>query len=136
MEEFFPDWIDNCHVPCGWDIIGFFINSTSILLFIKTSSCHASFWKSTILKHRVEKDRRILYTDCHRIRRVSERFGNLSQQKRDLQFHCIDMNELTIKRILESDVRTKDSFRGVYSRNELPIAAPTTLLYVCNMDPN
>ena len=31
------------------------------------------------------------------------------------------MNELTIKRILETDVRTEDAFRGVYSRNELPI---------------
>ena len=46
------------------------------------------------------------------------------------------MNELTIKRILESDVRTRDSFRGVYSRNELPNAAPTTSLCVCNTDPN
>ena len=46
------------------------------------------------------------------------------------------MNELTIKRILESDARTRDSFRGVYSRNELPIRAPTTSLYVCNTDPN
>ena len=46
------------------------------------------------------------------------------------------MNELTIKRILESDARTRDSFRGVYSRNELPIAAPTTSLYVCNTKPN
>ena len=30
----------------------------------------------------------------------------------------------------------QDSFQGVYSRNELPIMAPTTSLYVCNTDPN
>ena len=46
------------------------------------------------------------------------------------------MNELTIKRILETDSRTRDFFRGVYSRNELPISTPTTSLYVCNKDPN
>ena len=46
------------------------------------------------------------------------------------------MNELTIKHILESDARARDAFRGVYSRNELPIRAPTTSLYVCNTDPN
>ena len=46
------------------------------------------------------------------------------------------MNELQIKRILESDARTGNSFRGVYFRNELPIRAPTTSLYVCNKDPN
>ena len=45
------------------------------------------------------------------------------------------MNELQIKRILESDARTRGSFRGVFSRNELPIRAPTTSLYVCNTDP-
>ena len=46
------------------------------------------------------------------------------------------MNELTIKRILDNDTRTKDSFRGVYSRKKLPIVIPTTSLYVCNIDPN
>ena len=46
------------------------------------------------------------------------------------------MNELTIKHILANDTRTRDSFRGVYSRNELPITAPTTSLYICNTDPN
>ena len=46
------------------------------------------------------------------------------------------MNELTIKRILETDVRTRDAFRGVYSRNELPISAPKSSLYICNTDPN
>ena len=77
-------------------------------------------------------------SDCqrHRVRRVPERLGNRSQQKRVLRLHCINMNELQIKRILDTDARTKDSFRGVYSRNELPIAAPTASLYVCNTDPN
>ena len=46
------------------------------------------------------------------------------------------MNELQIKRILESDAKTRNFFRGVYSRNELPVAAPTTSLYVCNTDLN
>ena len=46
------------------------------------------------------------------------------------------MNELQIKRVLETDARTRDTFRGVYARNELPIRAPTTSLYVCNTDPN
>ena len=46
------------------------------------------------------------------------------------------MNELTIKRILDTDARTRDAFRGVYSQNELPIRAPTTSLCVCNTDPN
>ena len=35
VEEFFPDWIDNCHAPCGCDVIGFFTNSTFISLSIK-----------------------------------------------------------------------------------------------------
>ena len=72
----------------------------------------------------------------HRICRVPERLGKRSQQKRILRLHCMNMNELTIKRILESDARTKISFRGVFSRNELPIQAPTTSPYVCNTDPN
>ena len=46
------------------------------------------------------------------------------------------MNELQIKHILESDARARDTFRGVYARNKLPIRAPTTSLYVCNTDPN
>ena len=46
------------------------------------------------------------------------------------------MNELQIKHILESDARTRNAFRGVYSQNELPIRAPTKSLYVCNTDPN
>ena len=46
------------------------------------------------------------------------------------------MNELQIKRVLETDARTRDTFRGLYARNELPIRAPTTSLYVCNTDPN
>ena len=46
------------------------------------------------------------------------------------------MNELQIKRVLETDARTRDTFRGVYARNELPIREPTTSLYVCNTDPN
>ena len=46
------------------------------------------------------------------------------------------MNELTNKHIFKTDARTRDAFRGVYSRNDLPIWTPTTSLYVCNMDPN
>ena len=46
------------------------------------------------------------------------------------------MNEFTIKHILESDAITRDAFRGVHSRNELPISAPTKSLYVCNTDLN
>ena len=46
------------------------------------------------------------------------------------------MNKLTIKRILETDVRMKDASRGVYSRNELQISAPTSSLYICNTDSN
>ena len=46
------------------------------------------------------------------------------------------MNELTIKRILETDSRRTDFFRGFYSPNELPIWTSTTLLYVCNTDPS
>ena len=46
------------------------------------------------------------------------------------------MNELTIKHIFETNARTRDAFREVYARNELPIRAPTISLYVCNIDPN
>ena len=35
VEEFFPDWMDNCHLPGKCDVIGFFTNSTFILLSIK-----------------------------------------------------------------------------------------------------
>ena len=71
----------------------------------------------------------------YRIRRVPKRCGNRSQQKRVLQFYCINMNELKIKRILETDSRTRDFFRGFCSRNKLSISTPTISLYVCNTDP-
>ena len=35
VKKFFPDWMDNCHVPGGWDVVAFFTNSTFILLSIK-----------------------------------------------------------------------------------------------------
>ena len=41
-----------------------------------------------------------------------------------------------IRRILESDKRTKIAFRGVYAWDDLPIHAPTSSLYVCNTDPS
>ena len=44
------------------------------------------------------------------------------------------MNTNRIRDILSRDKRTRDTFRGVFARNELPTTA-TTGLYVCNTDP-
>ena len=43
VEEFFPDWMDNCHVPGGWDVVGFFTNSTFISLSIKLAAAVPHF---------------------------------------------------------------------------------------------
>lgn len=41
-----------------------------------------------------------------------------------------------IRDILTRDKRTKSSFRGVYAKDQLPVSAPSSSLYVCNTDPS
>ena len=43
VEEFFPDWMDNHHVPGNWDVVGFFTNSTFISLSIKLLATTSRF---------------------------------------------------------------------------------------------
>ena len=43
VEEFFHDWMDTCRMSVGWDVVGFFTNSTFISLSIKNGSYYASF---------------------------------------------------------------------------------------------
>ena len=41
-----------------------------------------------------------------------------------------------IERILSHDKRTKNFFRGVFAKDELPLQATTSSLYICNTDPS
>ena len=43
VKEFFPDWMDNHHVPGSWDVVGFFTNSTFISLSIKLLATTSRF---------------------------------------------------------------------------------------------
>ena len=43
VEEFFPDWMDNRHVPGGWDVVGFLTNYYLRFALYKNVSCYVSF---------------------------------------------------------------------------------------------
>ena len=60
VEEFFFDGIDNRHVPGGWDVVGFFTNSTFISLPIKLVAIVSHFgitrfWSATSTRIATEK---------------------------------------------------------------------------------
>ena len=46
------------------------------------------------------------------------------------------LNTMDIKNLLTSNKRTRTSFRGVFTSDELPLKAATSSLFVCNTDPS